>query len=458
MTRNRANRKQTKRAWMKRKTAAVLSIVMAVSMAGCGMSSDTSKNDESAARVGDVKNTNSDNEVILFFPGSFIPDSTEGKDSADGQALAVVQEKLPDLTFTYRNFTTDSSKELSYDDACVERIESGMDDDLYLLNSDVIVNMGRKGLLADLSDIDGADQLIPALKAACTVDGELVSFPREYVAYGLIVNNDILKEHGLGIPETDEEFLACCEKLKADGMDLPMAANRWWLECFVLTQGFYEFYQSDDIDQLIADLNAGTTSISTYMRPGFEFLKTCMDKGYIDAKQADSYEAFMERDAYLAGESAFMISFTGAVTGEGRKLYDHDFDLQVTGFPTKDGQIALASVTGISIPENDAHMDTAKRALEAYVSAEAAKVFCEKNGSFSARKDVSVEVEKKPELVNFMDDINEGRLISASNPAINMEMWGNTCTVVQHLLEGASVDACMDELDQMQKDANDGMK
>lgn len=158
------------------------------------------------------------------------------------------------------------------------------------------------------------------------MDGKLVAFPWEYVAYGLIVNNDILKEHDLEIPDTPEEFLACCEKLKADGMETPMAANRWWLECFVLSQGFADFYQSEDTDQLIADLNDGTTKMSEYMRPGFEFLKTCIDNGYINAEQALEYEAFMERDAFLGGESAFMLSFTGAVTGEGRKLNNYDFD------------------------------------------------------------------------------------------------------------------------------------
>lgn len=41
------------------------------------------------------------------------------------------------------------------------------------------------------------------------------------------------------------------------------------------------------------------------------------------------YEAFEERDEFLAGESAFMTSFTSAVTGAGRKLNNYDFDLRV---------------------------------------------------------------------------------------------------------------------------------
>lgn len=240
-----------------------------------------------------------------------------------------------------------------------------------MLNSDVITNIGCEGLLADLSDVEGSDQIIPSVRATVTVNGKMVAFPREYVAYGLIVNNDILKEHGLEIPQTINDFFDCCEKLKADGMEIPMQANRWWLECFVLTQGFADFYQSDNMDQLITNLNSGATKMSEYMRSGFEFLKTCIDKGYIDAELANSYEAFDERDAFLAHESAFMTSFTGAVTGKGRKLNNYDFDLRIVGFPTKDGQVALASATGLSIPAADKNMGNAKRALAALCSAEA---------------------------------------------------------------------------------------
>ena len=74
---------------------------------------------------------------------------------------------------------------------------------------------------------------------------------------------------------------------------------------------------------------------------------------------------------FLAHESAFMTSFTGAVTGEGRKLNNYDFDPRIVGFPTKDGRVALASATGLSIPAADKNMGNAKRALAALCSAEA---------------------------------------------------------------------------------------
>lgn len=437
---------------MKRGMALALAAICTLSLAGCG-SERPDDNAQNEARSGNADPVDPQKEIILYNSGTIVPDSVDWKESAAGSAMEVVKKLTPDFTYTYRAFTAEDA-DITYDEACAERIREGIDDDIYALNSDTIINLGREGLLADLSDLEGVDKLLPSVRTACTVDGKLVAFPREYVAYGLIVNNDILKEHGLEIPETIDDFYACCEKLKEDGMKIPMAANKWWLECFVLSQGFIDFYQSDNTEQLVADLNDGTTRMSEYMRPGFEFLQTCIDRGYIDAEQAASYEAFEERDAYLAGESAFMTSFTGAVTGKGRKLNDYDFDLRITGFPTEKGQVAVDSATGNCISAGNKKMENAKKALEAYCSQEADQVFCEKSGNFPARSDVVIEVEKEPVLEDFMDEINDGRMVSATNPSIHMELWGNTCTVVQHLLEGSSVDECMKEMDQLQSEAN----
>lgn len=434
-----------------RGTALAVSAMLLLSAAGCG-----SQKDVNEVRTGIADEKLEKTDIQFFSSSTIIPDSIEWQDSASGQSFTYAGTLVPDLNFTFQNFTPQNAG-MTYDEACVERIEGDFGDDAIFANSDVIMNMGRKGLLADLSDVEGADQILPAVRECLTIDGKLVAFPREYIAYGLIVNNDILKEHGLEIPETADEFLACCEKLKADGMETPMQANRWWLECFVLSQGFADFEQADNKDQLIADLNSGETKMSEYMRPGFEFLKTCVDKGYINAELANSYEAFEERDAFLAGESAFMVSFTGAVTGEGRKLNNYDFDLHVTGFPTKDGQVALINATGVVIPADDKKLEDTKRAIAALGSAECIRIFCEKDGNFPSRSDVVTTMESKPAVADFIDDINANRMVSSMNPSINMELWGNTCTVVRDLLSGQSVDECMETIDQLQEEANEAV-
>lgn len=436
-----------RKSHLKQGMALFMSSLMLLSATGCGSSEPTE------ARTGEVEEILTTTDIQFFSSSTIVPDDIEWQQSASGQCFTYTKTLIPDVNFNFQNFSADGAT-ITYDEACVERIQNNAGDDIILANSDVIMNMGRQGLLADLSDVEGADKLLPAVRASLTIDGKLVAFPWEYVAYGLIVNNDILKEHGLEMPDTPEELLACCEKLKADGMETPMAANRWWLECFVLTQGFADFYQSDNMDQLIDDLNSGTTKMSEYMRPGFEFLKTCIDKGYINAEQALEYEAFMERDAFLGGESAFMVSFTGAVTGEGRKLNNYDFDLHVTGFPTSNGQVALVNATGMVVPANDSQLDDTKRAIAALGSAESVRIYCEQGGNFPSRSDVTTSMLSKPAVADFVDDIDAGRTVSSSNPSINMELWGNTCEVVRDLLGGQSVDECMETIDQLQADAN----
>lgn len=76
------------------------------------------------------------------------------------------------------------------------------------------------------------------------------------------------------------------------------------------------------------------------------------------------------------------------------------------------------------------------------------------SGNFAARSDVHTEVENMSVQDDFMDDINAGRMVAASNPSIRMELWGNTCIVVRDLLAGASVDECMNEIDKLQAEAN----
>ena len=103
-------------------------------------------------------------------------------------------------------------------------------------------------------------------------------------------------------------------------------------------------------------------------------------------------------------------------------------------------------------------MDNAKKALTAMVSAEASQIFCERSGNFVARSDVHTDMESLPVLNDFMDDIDAGRMVAASNPSINMELWGNTCIVVRDLLAGQSVDECMATIDQLQAEANAAAK
>ena len=40
-----------------------------------------------------------------------------------------------------------------------------------------------------------------------------------------------------------------------------------------------------------------------------------------------------------------------------------------------------------------------------------------------------------------------------SNAGMKVEQWGNTCLIVRDLLQGASVDECMEKFDKLQEES-----
>ena len=190
----------------------------------------------------------------------------------------------------------------------------------------------------DLSGLDSAKNLRDIIYTANTVDGKLVAIPQEVVAYGLFVNVDLFKQYNLALPETPEEFLECCRVFQENGIETPVGANRWWLETFVFAQAYADLYNGGNTETEIAALNRGETRYSDYMRPGFEFLQTLIDRGYIDGAKALVSEAIeSEGPDFLAGKTPIVMAYWGAANTE-TAYGKTDFEMQVIGFPAAGGK------------------------------------------------------------------------------------------------------------------------
>ena len=57
----------------------------------------------------------------------------------------------------------------------------------------------------------------------------------------------------------------------------------------------------------------------------------------------------------------------------------------------------------------------------------------------------------RPSALN--DKIKENVYVLATNAGMKVEQWGNTCLIVRDLLNGATVDACMEKFDRLQEAA-----
>lgn len=388
--------------------------------------------------------------IYLFSPMEKTnPDGENAARNAADTTIAMAEEELG-VTVAYRTYTAEDYKDKTYDDVCLDRARSNMDD-IYLLNPDVVQALAAEGLLADLSGLDCVKNLREVVKIANTVDGKLVAIPQEVVVYGLFINMDIFHKYGLKLPETPEDFLECCRVLKENGIETPVGANRWWLETFVLAQAYADLYNGGNTEAEIAALNGGRAKYSDYMRPGFEFLQEMIDCGYIDAQKAYVSEAIEgEGPDFLAGKTPIVMAYWGAAntdTAYGKT----DFELQVIGFPSSRGQMPVMPMTGFAVGADAEHREDAMLALDVMLSDEALLRYAEINRVISPSQ--NVEVEYISALKPLNDRIQEGIFVLGSNAGMKVEQWGNTCRIVRRLLNGATVDECMEEFDRLQEES-----
>ena len=367
---------------MKKWIAACLAAAALLHLAACGGRED-SKNlisqEEETKRV-----------VNLFSPMEKTnPDAENVARTAADLTIAMAEERLG-VTVDYWTYTAEDYQDKTYDDVALDRARNNMDD-LYLLNPDTVLALGAEGLLMDLSGLDSVKNLREIILTANTVDGKLVAIPQEVVAYGLFVNVDLFRQYGLSLPETPEEFLECCRVFQENGIETPIGANRWWLETFVFAQAYADLYNGGNTQAEIAALNSGEARYSDYMRPGFEFLQTLIDNGYVDAEKALVSEAIEgEGPDFLAGKTPIVMAYWGAANTE-TAYGKTDFEMQVIGFPSSRGQMPVMPMTGWAVGAQAEHAEDAMRVMDIITSDEALQLFSETNRVISPSKNVKVD-------------------------------------------------------------------
>lgn len=428
---------------IKKVWAVGLTGIVTLVMAACSIKQDLQPN-----LVAEVDNNRK--TVNLFGP---MEKSKPGADNVSRTAFdktISIAEKRLNLTVEYRTYTAENYQERTYDEVTLDRVRNNMDD-FYLLNPDAIQLLGEEGRLLDLSDLECTKNLRDVVKAANTVNGKLVAIPQEIVVYGLFVNKDMFDQYHLSLPNTPEEFLECCRVFKENGIETPVGANRWWLETFVFAQAFADLYNGENTQLEIEALNSGESKYSDYMRPGFEFLQEMIDKGYINAKTAYTYEAIEgEGPDFLAQKTPIVMAYWGAANAD-TAYGKPDFEMQVIGFPSSRGQMPVVPITGYGISVDAKNLEDAKAVLDIILSDEALKLYSQTNRVIPATKNVEVDCILALEPLN--EKMKENVYVLASNANMKMEQWGNLCLIVRELLNGATVDECMAELDRIQEEA-----
>ena len=110
------------------------------------------------------------------------------------------------------------------------------------------------------------------------------------------------------------------------------------------------------------------------MRPGFMFLQELIDKGYVDAEKAYTYEAIEgEGPDFLAQKTPIVMAYWGAANTD-TAYGNPDFNLKVIGFPSSRGQMPVVAITGYGISVNAEHKEDTIKLLNDIISDESLKL------------------------------------------------------------------------------------
>ena len=120
-----------------------------------------------------------------------------------------------------------------YNAALNSKLDAGSAGDLITCRPfDASLALFEAGHLLDLDDMEAMGNFSDVAKSAWQTDDGSASFcvPMASVIHGFIYNADAFAELGLEVPETEAEFFAVLDAIKADGSYIPMAmgTNDQW--------------------------------------------------------------------------------------------------------------------------------------------------------------------------------------------------------------------------------------
>lgn len=337
---------------------------------------------------------------------------------------------------------------LSYREVLEKRLGSSSPDDLYIINAEDVLAFEKKGYWMDLSAMDFVNHLSPAALYQSTYNGKVFSVPLSFAGFGFIWNVDLLKSHGLAIPQNLTEFFTACEKLRTAGI-LPYGANKGFsLTVPAMCVGFSTLYGSENQTEKIAALNSGTP-VSSYLRPGFDFLQQMIQKGYLDPQQAlNATPRKEDTELFLAGKCAFICGGLGDI----QQLEGKTFQAEMTGLPVlPNGCVAVYGASNrLCVNPNSKHMDTVRKFIEMVGTPEALAQSAALDHAMSSAKngkaDTTCPSEQK--LVTLLQQPSQ---IPNQDFSLHFNTWESIRDVGRELCRGASIDQACALLDQKQQ-------
>ncbi len=109
----------------------------------------------------------------------------------------------------------------SYKTSIRNWLSSAAPDVIFWFSGERMNTFVSKGLITPITDIwqaNGLDDKMAPSRSGVTFEGEQYGLPYTYYQWGIYYRKDIFEQHGIAVPQTWEEYLAACKKLKENNI------------------------------------------------------------------------------------------------------------------------------------------------------------------------------------------------------------------------------------------------
>lgn len=423
---------------MRRKICSIVLIFICILTlsAGCGSKNQVMIYED----PGDRETT-----TITFFGNKYEPENV----TVIEEIISDFMADNPDIRVSY-----ESLKGSEYYEALGKRMESGRGDDVFMVNHDILLELDKRGQVADLSELSSIGNFTEQMLGQMETDGKITWIPTTVSVFGLYCNMDLLHEHGQEIPRNLQEWEAVCEYFVQKGITPVVANNDISLKTLAIGRGFYSVYAEGREEEVLERLNSGGEQLSEYLTDGFAIAGEFINKGYIDGEKAlNTKKTSDDLEQFAKGESPFML--TGAWAAGRMKGLKPEFDFEIHPLPVlDDGPLLVINAdTRLSVNADSEHPEAAMRFVEYFTRSDNIQKFADQQSSFSPLKSGNSTL--GAELQPLVSCYGEGRTVIGTDSRLELPIWELTAEVSEKLLSGESLNAAMKWLDhQTEKEGN----
>ncbi|KAE9628189.1 ABC transporter substrate-binding protein [Parasedimentitalea maritima] len=303
------------------------------------------------------------------------------------------------------------------------------------------------GHLADISGLEGMANFSDVAKSAWQTDDAAASFcmPMASVIHGFIYNKDAFAELGIEVPETEAEFFAALETIKADGNYIPMAmgTNDQWEAATMGYNNIGPNYWKGEEGRLALIAGDQKLTDAQWVAP-YEALAKWGE--YL----GDGYEAQTYPDSqniFTLGRAAIYPAGSWEITGFNAQA---DFEMGAFKAPVQNAgdTCYISDHTDIALGMNAAspNAEAAKTFLNWMGTSEFAGIYANAlPGFFSlSNHDVAMDDPLAQEFVSWRGECESTirstyQILSRGTPNLENETWGASVAAIKGSKSGADL-------------------